>query len=85
MINEDERKPNYYEKEKKEISTNVDKDEGHEILKGYLYKIHRSGIKGNKANYECKYPDCGKIFSKTWNFLDHARMHECIKPFICKL
>lgn len=26
----------------------------------------------------------GKTFSKSWNFIDHALMHEGIKPFKCE-
>lgn len=33
----------------------------------------------------CKYNNCNKEFTKSWNFLDHARMHEGLKPFICDI
>ena len=31
--------------------------------------------------YICKHKECGKEFLRTWNLLDHARMHWGIKPF----
>ena len=59
-------------------------NEGHAILEGYKYKIIRWGSNMNKIDYKWMYPGCDKVFKKTWNFLDHARMHENIKPFRCK-
>ena len=38
-----------------------------------------------KVSYVCKYENCNKEFTKTWNLLDHVRMHEGIKPFACTL
>ena len=37
------------------------------------------------TTYLCKYDGCNKKFTKTWNMLDHVRMHEGIKPFDCKI
>lgn len=34
--------------------------------------------------YICKYDYCNKRYTKPWNFLDHVRMHEGIRPFKCK-
>eukprot|EP00345_Euplotes_harpa_P015584 CAMPEP_0168343028 /NCGR_PEP_ID=MMETSP0213-20121227/15794_1 /TAXON_ID=151035 /ORGANISM="Euplotes harpa, Strain FSP1.4" /LENGTH=164 /DNA_ID=CAMNT_0008350135 /DNA_START=241 /DNA_END=736 /DNA_ORIENTATION=+ len=42
-----------------------------------------SSLKRHVVTYVCKYGDCGKTFTKTWNMLDHVRMHEGIKPFVC--
>jgi hypothetical protein len=58
---------------------------GHKILKAYKYEIIDCKKTKTKRSYKCKYPGCTKIFGKTWNFLDHARMHEGIKPFICNV
>lgn len=33
--------------------------------------------------YICKYKNCNKEFTRTWNILDHARMHKGIKPYQC--
>lgn len=38
-----------------------------------------------KVYYICKYNGCDKEFTKTWNLLDHVRMHEGIKPYKCSL
>lgn len=56
------------------------------ILKGFKfeYKPCKDAIR-NKRIIVCKYNNCDKEFNKSWNFLDHARMHEGIKPFVCDL
>ena len=38
-----------------------------------------------KITYICKYDGCNKEFDKTWNMLDHVRMHEGIRPYPCKI
>ena len=38
-----------------------------------------------RISYVCKYEGCNKDFNKTWNLLDHVRMHEGIKPFVCDI
>ena len=38
-----------------------------------------------KISYICRYEGWDKEFTKTWNLLDHVRMHEGIKPFACTL
>ena len=35
--------------------------------------------------YTWGYPECGKEFLRTWNLLDHVRMHCGIKPYVCHL
>ncbi|CAI2384580.1 unnamed protein product [Moneuplotes crassus] len=35
--------------------------------------------------YVCKYGDCNKAYTKIWNLVDHARMHEGIKPYSCRI
>lgn len=35
--------------------------------------------------YYCRYEGCDKEFTKTWNLLDHVRMHEGIRPYKCNL
>ena len=54
------------------------------ILEGYQYELSYIASKGprkRKRTIHCKYPGCNKQYIKTWNFLDHARMHLGIKPF----
>lgn len=31
----------------------------------------------------CMYDNCGKKFTKTWNILDHFKVHTGVKPFQC--
>lgn len=38
-----------------------------------------------KVIYICKYNHCNKEFTKTWNLLDHVRMHEGIRPYECDI
>ncbi|CAI2383152.1 unnamed protein product [Moneuplotes crassus] len=33
--------------------------------------------------FVCKFQDCEKTFTRSWNFLDHARTHLGIKPYSC--
>ncbi|CAI2387587.1 unnamed protein product [Moneuplotes crassus] len=33
--------------------------------------------------YICKYEGCNKEYTKIWNLVDHARMHEGIRPYEC--
>lgn len=35
------------------------------------------------TEYTCGYPMCTKVLQKPWNLLDHVRMHEGVKPFLC--
>lgn len=32
----------------------------------------------------CNYPNCGKKFTKTWNILDHFKVHTGDKPYKCQ-
>ena len=67
---------------------NLTKEEMYdEMLKHYQYQkvveiddvTHKE-----KITYICKYNEWNKVFTKTWNLLDHVRMHEGIRPFRCK-
>jgi len=54
-----------------------------EILKKYkMAQEFRSEPNGDiRIVYACKYEGCDKEFARTWNALDHVRMHEGVKPF----
>eukprot|EP00345_Euplotes_harpa_P014987 CAMPEP_0168349502 /NCGR_PEP_ID=MMETSP0213-20121227/20463_1 /TAXON_ID=151035 /ORGANISM="Euplotes harpa, Strain FSP1.4" /LENGTH=223 /DNA_ID=CAMNT_0008359473 /DNA_START=343 /DNA_END=1015 /DNA_ORIENTATION=- len=59
-----------------------------ELLKDFPYETE---VRGNELDgkplliYICKYNNCGKEFTRTWNILDHARMHSGVKPFECHI
>ena len=57
-------------------------------LKHYKYsQIFRKNPKNGKVVivYICGYPNCGKEFMRTWNLLDHVRMHVGVKPYACHI
>ena len=58
-----------------------------EMLKHYQYEKYveiEEVTHKEKISYVCKYNEWNKVFTKTWNLLDHVRMHEGIRPFKCK-
>ena len=55
-----------------------------ELLKPYKCQkiVQRESFSDKeKIYYVCKYENCNKRFTKTWNLLDHVRMHEGIRPY----
>ncbi|CAI2359735.1 unnamed protein product [Moneuplotes crassus] len=64
--------------------TNVD---NLKALEGYPYS---SFVQPNDKNgkmvmvYKCDFHKCNKTFMRTWNLLDHIRMHYGVRPFVCK-
>ena len=59
----------------------------YDVLKGHRYEIVENPERGSVKNsrlYICKYDNCGKTFTKTWNLVDHFRIHTKEKPFICE-
>lgn len=77
----------------KEVSSKLDftlnKEQLYEkMLKPFKHKKHKIydfDIHRHVITYTCEYEGCGKEFNKTWNLLDHVRMHEGIKPFQCSI
>lgn len=56
-----------------------------DLLKDFDYEIvmKKNESTGNwNTVYKCKFQDCNKIMERTWNMIDHARMHKGIKPYI---
>lgn len=54
------------------------------IIKKYEHSITHRRSKGpgrNKRIILCKYRECKREFTKTWNFIDHARMHLGQRPY----
>ncbi|CAI2367271.1 unnamed protein product [Moneuplotes crassus] len=58
-----------------------------QALEGYPYS---SAVQPNSKNgkmvmvYKCEFNGCHKTFMRTWNLLDHIRMHYGIRPYVCK-
>ena len=67
---------------------NMTKDEMYdELLKPFKYEklVEKDAAHDKKKiTYKCRYEECNKRFTKTWNLLDHMRMHEGIRPFKCQ-
>ena len=58
-----------------------------EQLKNFPYDSeYRTNSKNGKTVlvYICKHDNCGKEFLRTWNLLDHVRMHQGVKPYVCQ-
>ena len=52
----------------------------------YDYEYKRNPDNGKLLIvYACRYDNCGKEFLRTWNLLDHARMHQGVKPHVCQI
>ena len=73
----------------KESDPNISKEEIYEkLLEPFRHekvKIWDQALGRFKISYICRYDECNKEFTKIWNLLDHVRMHEGIKPFVCKI
>ena len=56
-------------------------------LEGFSYDVQEriDSISGKLIPiYICKYGNtCNKEFQRSWNLLDHVRMHYNIRPFVC--
>lgn len=58
----------------------------YKVLQGHQYEIVDNPDKKscvNKRLYICKYDNCNKIFTKTWNLVSHFRVHTNEKPYRC--
>lgn len=58
----------------------------YKVLEGHKYEIVENPDKEqcvNKRLYVCKYDNCDKVFSKTWNLVSHFRVHTNEKPYQC--
>ena len=58
-----------------------------EKLKGHPSKtehVYNSATKRMNKILTCLYPGCEKTFNKTWNILDHFKVHTGEKPYQCR-
>jgi len=57
------------------------------LLKDYNCRIEkRTNDKGGVTTvYICNYNGWDKEFTRTWSILDHVRMHEGVRPYVCKI
>lgn len=58
------------------------------LLEGYpyLYKSTKNMKTGKpQAIFVCKYDECNLEFTRAWNLLNHLRMHEGEKPYVCRM
>ena len=82
--------------EHKKFPQKVDVDTKHrkrdmvnyDVLEGHKYEIRENPDKDkciNKRIYICKYDNCNRVFSKTWNMVSHFRVHTNEKPYRCDI
>lgn len=65
------------------VDDNKEEEDPH-ILDGCKYtKVYNGKGKKCRTHYKCGYDGCDRIFTKTWNFKDHANKHLGIKPYPC--
>ena len=57
-----------------------------QLLKNYQWEVEKRKNEngGITTVYICKYEGCDKEFTRTWSILDHVRMHEGVRPYVCK-
>lgn len=59
----------------------------YEALEGHKFELLHY-IKPNTQKktrvFVCKYDNCNKLFTKTWNLVYHFRVHTGEKPFVCE-
>ena len=58
------------------------------LMKDFPYEIEvreTEIARKSRTFYICKFEDCNKEFTRTWNMLDHARAHIGVKPFECEV
>ena len=58
----------------------------YKVIEGHKYEIKLNPDRNNCVNkrlYICKYDNCNKVFTKTWNLVSHFRIHTNEKPYQC--
>ena len=55
----------------------------YKVLEGHEYEIKENPDPNAKQPriYICKYDNCNKTFSKTWNLVYHFRVHTKLRPY----
>ena len=59
-----------------------------EMLKDFPFSIEvrKNGVGSDPLTvYICQFEGWNKEFTRTWNILDHARVHTGVKPFECEV
>ncbi|CAI2368243.1 unnamed protein product [Moneuplotes crassus] len=70
--------------EKKRRCFKTEKD--NDVLEPFQFKyIHVGTSRYKRKIIQCLYEGCNKTFGKSWNFRDHALMHEGHKPYKCSI
>ena len=91
FVNSESNNNSCEEEEKMGESTNNRKSKSEhnlELLKDFDYETEVRGAELDGKPlivYICKYNGWNKEFTRTWNILDHARMHKKEKPFQCNV
>lgn len=73
---------------KKQDLSQTEEDNDIEVLKGWEYSLRYDPVGTTTRTRRviiCGHKDCDKEFIKAWNFLDHFRMHQGVKPFHCEI
>jgi len=68
---------------------NINKNLLHKnLLEGYPYEYKQvnSNMRSNQRSiFICKFKKCSKVFTRTWNMLNHARIHAKSNPYVCPM
>ena len=58
-------------------------EEDNDVLRGFKYKyIYTGTSRYKRKTIQWLYPGWDRTFGKSWNFRDHALMHEGLKPYV---
>lgn len=84
---EEDKEPNS-ENSKDNKKHKIDDEQDFDPLKGHKYELkfeYNATSKRSRRILIWKYDNCNKEFVKTWNIVDHFRIHTKESPFWCKI